>query len=351
MKLAQPNGDVYSSYKAAMHRDKMDQIRRGELITPLNIQWDLTNQCNLNCVFCFYHLYPLTDWDRKATMDTTLVMELLGEVSRMGVRSIEWTGGGEPTLHKDWRAIFTRAATLGFEQALVTNGTLLKPGDMPLLAGFEWVRFSVDAATAETYVRTKGGDYFQKVIDNITLLLKVRKPENVIGFSFIVCPENYMEIGKAASLAKSLGCDNIRFSLAMTPKHDALFEGIWSECVKQLDEARSLEDDHFRVFAFSNRINALSQTTLSHHCHYCQFVAVIAPAGLYPCCRLKDEGKFNLGALDNHASFGQVWFSQKRADFVKSVAKHGCLYDCWMTDKNEFIHYLTLQNPRHGNFV
>jgi MoaA/NifB/PqqE/SkfB family radical SAM enzyme len=340
---------VYSSFKVAHHQDKIKQIRKKKLITPTMVQWDITNRCNLSCSFCFYHIYPLTDWDIKTEMPYDTIASILSELYLIGIRTVEWTGGGEPTLHKNWELITTLATSLGFEQALVTNGTLIDKC-INLIRNFEWVRVSVDAATKETYAKVKGFDRFDTVINNIKQLVKERNQGNVIGFSFIVCQENYQEIMDAAELAKSLGCDNIRFSLAMTPEHDKLFDGIWAECVNQLDEARKLEDSNFKVFSFSNRINEIAHKSHSSHCHYCQFVGVISPTGIYPCCRLKDDNLFNFGTLEK-TSFSEIWNSTKRKTFIRMVAEKGCGYDCWMTEKNNFIHYLTQTNPRHVNFI
>ena len=347
--------DVYSPFKPAFHREKLDQLRRGELITPTFVQWDLSNACNLRCNFCFYHIYPLTDWNPKDQMRAKIVKRVLSELKELDVKAIEWTGGGEPTLWgdsdgTDWEDIFYGAKDLGFEQALVTNGTLLSDVGIDAIRDFEWVRFSIDAATPETFKAIKGADLFDNTIENLKKLLEVRDPKNVIGFSFIVCRENHREIYEAAKLAKELGCDNVRFSLAMTPRRERLFDDIWDECVRQIELAKELQDEDFRVFAFSNRIYELALKVLSPHCYYCQFVGVITPRGVYPCCRLKDEAWSNFGSLDK-STFKYVWFRDKRREFVERVVKYGCPYDCWQTEKNLFIHYLLQESPRHANFI
>ena len=342
--------DVYSPYKAAFHKEKLEYLKKGGFITPAFVQWDLTNRCNLNCSFCFYHINSLSDWDSKATMQKETVFRILKELKEMNVKTVEWTGGGEIASHPNYKEIFREANNLGFEQALVTNGTLLDEESIQLVKGFEWTRFSIDSATKETYKQIKKVDAFDKAISNLKRLLEVRDRKNVVGFSFIVCRENYKEIHKASILAKSLGCDNIRFSLAMTPNREKLFEAIWDICVKQIDSAKREQTRDFRVFAFSNRIYELSLEVLSEHCYYTDFVGVISPTGVYPCCRLKDDAKYNFGNLERH-SFKEIWFGEKRKRFVENVRKNGCAMDCWMTEKNRFITYLLSKDPKHVNFV
>lgn len=341
--------DVYSSFKVAHHKEKLEQLKRGELPLPAFVQWDISNRCNLNCNFCFYKIFPLSDWDPNAIMPTDIILRTLDEVKELGVKAIEWTGGGSVETHPDYKKILKYSQELGFENALVTNGTLLDDEALDIIKDFEWVRFSIDAVTPKTYKKIKGKDLFDKAIENLRKLIEIKKSTNVIGYSFIVCPDNYQEIYHSTLLAKQLGCDNIRFSIALTPDGEKPFLPIWDECVKQINLAKSLEDKNFKVFPFPDRIKDISGERTTPHCYFHHFCAVIAPTGMYPCCRLKDYKEFNLGNL-KEKSFKEIWFGEKRKKFIKSI-KDGCNYPCWMTEKNAFIHYLLKDNPQHVNFI
>jgi len=340
---------VYSPFKVAFHQERLDALRNGDLPLPVLVQWDLTNRCNMDCVHCFYHIFELSDWNPKAEMPTNLVYRTLDELKELDVKAIEWTGGGSIECHPDYKEILRYSKKLGFENALVTNSTLLDEEALRIIRDFSWVRFSIDAATRETYRKVHRVDLFDKAVVNVKRLLDVRSERNVVGYSFIVSPANYTEIHTAAFFARNLGCDNVRFSLAMTPKREKLFDGIWDETVREIEKAKKLENGVFRVFAFSNRINELALKTLSDYCGYHHFVGVIAPTGVYPCCRLKDDGRFNLGKLGSQ-SFKEIWFGEKRRKFIKSISK-GCKFDCWMYSKNKFIEYLLSENPMHKNFI
>jgi len=166
----------------------------------------------------------------------------------------------------------------------------------------------------------------------------------------IINRENYTEIEDLAQYAHDVGADNVRFSLAMTPQKEKLFYGIWEEAVEQMNKAAKLEDPRFKVFAFPNRINEISQKTLSPYCGYHHFTGVIGSnGGVYPCCLLKYRSGFNLGNLKEQ-TFEDIWKGDKRKAFKEKVDK-GCNYSCWMTDKNKFIEYLLTDNPTHKNFV
>jgi len=343
--------DYYSDFKVAHHQDKLEQLKKNEYITPVFVQWDLTNRCNLACKFCFYRIYPLSDFIKDHEMSERTVYRVLKEIKEIGIKAIEWTGGGEPILHPAHKRIFAKAKKMGFEQSLVTNGTLLDMVDIYIIRDFEWVRFSVDSSTPETYKNIKGVDFFDTVIKNMKKLIDVKSENNIVGFSFIVTPDNYKEILTATHLAKDIGCNNIRFSLAMTPRGNELFDNIWNDITAEIELAKNEETKEFKVFAFSNRIYQLSKDVLSDACYYCQFVGVIAPAGIYPCCRLKDDGRFNFGNLENR-TFNDIWFSWTRKKFVDRVKK-GCPFDCWMVQKNNFCKYLIQkkEDAAHVNFI
>lgn len=341
--------DVYSNFKVAHHKRRLEHLKKGRIIIPSLVQWDISNRCNMDCNFCFYKIFSLSDWDPNAIMPTDICFKVIEELKAMGVEALEMTGGGSVETHPDYKKIL-REAKRYFQMSLVTNGTLLDDEALEIIKDFEWVRFSIDAVTSETFRKVKGVDLFDKAIDNLEKLLEIKDPKNIIGYSFVVCRENYSEIYEAAKFAKEIGCDNIRFSLAMTPQKDRLFDGIWDECVNQMDMSKGLEDENFKVFEFKNRIQELASEVLSDHCYYTDFVGVISPTGVYPCCRLKDDGNFNFGKIGDK-TFKEIWFSDTRRKFLDNVRNNGCNFDCWMTRKNAIISYLLEENPRHVNFI
>ena len=102
--------DPYSHYKAAHHRERLDLLRRGEMINPVYAEIDLTNACNLDCSFCSYRvgnysLDQIREFNPADRLETKRVFELLEEMKKAGVKAIEWSGGGEPNMHRDWKEI------------------------------------------------------------------------------------------------------------------------------------------------------------------------------------------------------------------------------------------------------
>lgn len=82
---------------------------------------EITNICNLNCVFC-----PKTKRQRRSlSVDE---FELLTDKLRGEVRFLYFHLMGEPMLHESLGFFISRAREKGFIPVLTTNGTLLKRG-------------------------------------------------------------------------------------------------------------------------------------------------------------------------------------------------------------------------------
>jgi MoaA/NifB/PqqE/SkfB family radical SAM enzyme len=76
---------------------------------------------------------------------------LLTEAAELGIKSISWTGGGDPSLHPSIGAAITKAEMLGFKQGMFTNALAIPKYNPDLL---EWIRVTVtDRPVNVEYVR------------------------------------------------------------------------------------------------------------------------------------------------------------------------------------------------------
>ena len=90
-------------------------------IRPLSAHIKLTENCQAKCISCDYWK---TRW--QDAIDTNAAIDLLNQISALGIRSLRFTGG-EPLLRKDFFSVLNAADTAGFKEIIVqTNGLLLK---------------------------------------------------------------------------------------------------------------------------------------------------------------------------------------------------------------------------------
>ena len=91
---------------------------------------------------------------------------------KLGVNKIRLTGG-EPLVRKDAADIIRRLGKLPVKLTLTTNGTRLHEFvDVLEEAGVHSLNVSLDTLQAETFQHLTRRDQFQKVYDNIQLLIR-----------------------------------------------------------------------------------------------------------------------------------------------------------------------------------
>lgn len=138
---------------------------------PSVVNLELTNDCNLSCNMC-----PRNKMTREiGYMDFDLYKRIIDELP--SGTEINLSMLGEPLMHPDILKMIEYGAQKGIEIYLYTNGVLLdKDVDENLLkSDLAGIIISLDAATKETYVKIKGIDTFDKVVENITRFLKLKK--------------------------------------------------------------------------------------------------------------------------------------------------------------------------------
>lgn len=345
------NKDVYSPYKFVHILPELHKVKRGEIVQPVNLQIDLTNLCNYDCVHCYYHVHDhLKEFNKFDILKKEDAIRIIREAKDYGLKSVEITGGGEPLLAPYFDEFSQEARNLGLERALVTNGVFLE-NHLGEIKDYSWVRVSMDAINPRTYqkVHRRSRENLTSVKNGLEKLCKIKNNDCIVGVSTVVSDENYKDIINLTKYSKQIGADNLRISLAHTPKKEKIFDGIWDEIVEQIEEAKELQTNDFRVFAFSNRIKDIARQTRGGFCHYHHFTTAVGANGdLYPCCYFKYIPKFNLGNL-KELNFKQVLEGEKRKKFIDTIAKD-CPASCWMTEKNSFARYITEDNPPHLNF-
>jgi len=133
---------------------------------PNEIMIEATNHCNNKCFFC---ASPVSNRSR-GFIEPILARRLIKEAYDLGCRKISFHGMGEPFLCKELSEYVSEAKTTGYDYVyLDSNGTIAGEGvvEAVLDAGLDSLKFSVHAATAETFKKITNNDCFDKVYSNI----------------------------------------------------------------------------------------------------------------------------------------------------------------------------------------
>lgn len=152
----------YSKLKLLLNKEKVDSIidvAMGKKLLdekfPISVELHLTDQCNLNCEWC-------TDRELRKNMATLPVesIEKIFQEFSMHKTGVTLEGGGEPTLHPDFREIVDMGYKYSLDMGLITNG-IVDISDC--IHKLKWIRVSLDSSNEKEYEKEKGANYFMNV--------------------------------------------------------------------------------------------------------------------------------------------------------------------------------------------
>jgi molybdenum cofactor biosynthesis enzyme MoaA len=130
----------------------------------------LIEKCNLRCTYCMPAEGILLS-SKASIMTANEVFEIAKTFVNHGVTKIRLTGG-EPLLRKDFPEIIKQLATLETEISITTNGILIDK-HLEVLKEFKIkkINLSLDTLVATKFETITLRNQFQKVVDNLYLLL------------------------------------------------------------------------------------------------------------------------------------------------------------------------------------
>lgn len=130
----------------------------------------LTDRCNHRCFYCMPEEgVELTEKSDLMTIEE--VLELAKTFVKMGVKKIRLTGG-EPLIRKNIEHLLLELGKLPVELAITTNGVLVdKYIDVFEKIGLKSINISLDSLDKEKSLFITKRDYFDRIMNNIQLLL------------------------------------------------------------------------------------------------------------------------------------------------------------------------------------
>lgn len=346
--------DEYSPYKIIHHKNILGKLRNKEFLNPVHVQMVITNKCNLNCSFCAYRMDGYSSNEQFNSNDSLSFeksLQCINDLKSMGTKAIEFTGGGEPTVHPDFTYILQYALEKDFECALVTNGVNISDKMFEQIQHLSWIRISLDAFKKETYSKLKKCTDFTllRVMSTIQRITKFNKP--VVGVGFVINKDNWKEVFSAARLARDLGVNNFRISTCFSPEGYSYCDEYREEAIKLCYEVEKLNNDNFKVFnLFNARLKDQFEKVQDYD--FCPIKEIHTYIGadynIYTCCTLAYNKKGLIGSIKDR-SLKTVWNQNKKR--YNHNPRIMCKLPCLFKTKNEFINYCIKDNPKHVNFL
>jgi len=144
-----------------------------EMDAPVQIDFELNSGCNLKCPFCTHGHETI----KNKVVDFESYKKVINEAKTMNICSIKLNYINEPLLNLELEKYIQYAKHNDIVNVyLSTNGIMLtKERSLKLInSGITKLFISIDAFSAETYLKMRKSKHYNKIIDNITNFLTIR---------------------------------------------------------------------------------------------------------------------------------------------------------------------------------
>jgi radical SAM protein with 4Fe4S-binding SPASM domain len=348
----------FQPLKLLRHADRIESMIRGDVVYPISVELDLSNTCNHGCPWCSFNGFRQDNW---VQWPTDRAFALLTELAEVGVKSITFTGGGEPLTHKDAARLFRHCAALGMQFGVVTNGRLLLGAARAAIAELAtFVRISLDAGTVQTHqmLHATAKPELTQILGNLRATRELAGERLTIGAAFCVFDVNVDEIETAAQLVKAHGGNYLEVRPVFPTEWRgggfarALSDANVERAQAVLERARDLtEAPDFKVIGMIQRFDALRGAEKGFSgCHIGPLTTVINADGyIYHCCIQRGMPNFRAGSVLERP-FKDVWWDAQHQAMVADIDVAKCP-PCRYASYNRLIEQGFLKDGLHAAFV
>ena len=332
--------------KIVVHSNRVLDYFKGKNVDPINIEIDPSNACNHSCPFCIsghLHLrkFKGTEFFNRQMMNKQVLMNLVKDLSNTNIKSISWTGGGEPTMNPNLKeAINYIKENSEIDMGMFTNGSMLERFDLfnTVVNSLKWIRISMDAGKSQSYDKlraTNKSNNFQVILNNIKKLIEIKKMNKskiTIGVGFVISRDNFKEIIDFANLFKDLDVDYCQYKPEIIQIERNTFDGndknqqisaeFWAkEVLNLLDKASKILGKKFQCNSYKVTDLIKDKKLYGREYKKCigsQFQPCIGADGeVYVCTNHRGHKDRSYGSL-YEKSFLEIW---------SNVTKRKCVMD------------------------
>jgi radical SAM protein with 4Fe4S-binding SPASM domain len=182
------------------------ELPADHLASPLVAFLEITSRCNSSCIHCYASASP--EAGLAGELDGTTLVELIGELARIGCFRVRLTGG-EPTLRPDLPSMVAVVHEAGMIAELNTNG-LFDEGTLRSLldAGVGDVRLSLEGP-AEIDEAIRGAGHHGAAVRTLAALCEARHDPDRrldVTINVVLMRRTRPSIRPMIELAAELGC-------------------------------------------------------------------------------------------------------------------------------------------------
>lgn len=305
---------------------------------PRSLYIEATNRCDSKCQTCVR-----TFTTNEPVNDTTLanvkaIVDQFPVIERVVLHGI-----GEPLLNPEIFEIIaflkTRGAYVLFNSDAIS---LTKPRAQQLIdSGLDEYRVSIDSATAETFLKIRGVNQFNRVVGNVTELRSLQEQQGLstphVSLWFIAAQSNLHELPGLVQLASDAGVKEVYLQRLVTTSAGRDGHGIATdeqsvrgtladEQERLVADAQALADTKDIAFRASGLNDPLASLQMPEDRHRywagCQrpwtLSYVTANGNVFPCCIAPCTAEDYTGAILGNVleePFDDIWNGERYQAF------------------------------------
>lgn len=221
--------------------------RREPLPSPIEAYFEVSNRCNSKCVTC-----PLT-FDPQERAHNLGLAEFEALVAQLpDLKRAVMHGIGEPLLNRDLPKMIRHLKERDVYVLFNSNLALLTPAKAHELidSGLDELRVSLDGSTPETYLKVRGIDAFDRVLDRVALMTRIQRERGAdnprVSFWVTGMRENLHELPGVVELAARVGVREVYLqrlvfsTIGLAVEEQSIYRGYREEAERIIAEAERL---------------------------------------------------------------------------------------------------------------
>ena len=189
-----------------LYREPVQAFWDGRDPYPVALEVNPASSCDQGCHWCIsenaHAAGSFIDFDHPS------FRAFMEDFRRLGGKAVGWSGGGEPTNHKELALGMRIVKSAGLSQGLVTHGAFPSELIAPIAQSCDWVRVSLDTNDRDDYARkrgrtpTAGSRAFARVVENVKALVAARA---YVGLNMNVARWNVAQVEECYEWSAGLG--------------------------------------------------------------------------------------------------------------------------------------------------
>jgi sulfatase maturation enzyme AslB (radical SAM superfamily) len=350
----------YDGTKLIYHMDRVyDHFEKGIRIAPIYIDLGVTSVCNSNCIYC----YAIHQKKLGEILPADLVLKIMADAPKLGVKALSVTGDGEPTLNPILYKAVQVGKEAGLDLSVCTNGVLLdKYRTDVLLANNIWLRFNLSAGTREGYKTVHRKDNWDVVSENIREAVRIKREKGytcTIGLQMVLVPQCLNEVIPEVQFALDSGVDYlvIKQYSDTNCKDMVQVDRDWykdENTINLLKRAENMSTKDTQIIIKWGLMTWHNDKPYKKCLDVPLLIEISGTGKVYPCGYHFRNPKFEMGDLHKQSlkeiiESEQYWevIRYCREDIVLGI---DCFGNCRHDRCNEFL-WNYLDKPLHLNFI